>query len=119
VPEHYDFFETPIIPYTTLQDRTEVVIHVRDGETMQQSAVRGIVARAAASLPEGAAIPLHCYGRLGVRITDPWFIHVLEELDEEALSTDHEVAQSQDIEQSLKSPEQFKRSRYRKDEGGK
>jgi hypothetical protein len=48
-----------------------------------------------------------------MRITDTWFIHVLEELDEESLSTDHELAQSLDIEQSLKSPEQFKRSRYR------
>ncbi len=116
MPGHYDFFETPITPYTTLQDRSEVIIHVRDGDTMQQAAIRGLVARSATGLPEGAAVPLHCYGRLGVRIHDTWFIHVLEELDEAALATDHEVAQSQDIEQSLKSPEQFKRSRYRKDE---
>lgn len=117
--KHFDFFETPIIPYTTLEDRAEVVIHVRDGETMQQAAVRAVVARSPEGLPEGTAVPLHCYGRLGVRIPDAWFIHVLEELDEEALSTDHELAQSQDIEQSLKSPEQFKRSRYRKEEGGR
>lgn len=116
MPGHYDFFETPIVPYTTLQDGAEVVIHVRDGDTMQQAAVRGIVSRTAARLPGGSAVPLHCYGRLGVRIPDTWFIHVLEDLDEAALSTDHELAQSQDIEQSLKSPEQFKRSRYRKDE---
>jgi hypothetical protein len=111
--QHYDFFETPLIPYTTLVEGTEVVLHVRDGETMQQAAVRGIVARSPDKLPDGQGTLLHCYGRLGMRITDTWYIHVLEELDEESLSTDHELAQSLDIEQSLKSPEQFKRSRYR------
>lgn len=110
---HYDFFETPLIPYTTLQDQAEVVIHIRDGDTMQQGAVRGIVSRSLDRLPDGQGIELQCYGRLGARISDTWYIHVLEELEEDSLATDHELAQSLDIEQSLKSPEQFKRSRYR------
>jgi hypothetical protein len=113
---HYDFFETPVIPYTTLQEGAEVVIHVRDGDTMQQMAVRGIVSRRRESLPGGDGVDLVCYGRLGARISDPWFIHVLAELEETALATDHELAQGLDIEQSLKSPEQFRKSRFRKDQ---
>ena len=113
--KQYDFFETPVIPYTLLVEMAEVEIHVRDTETMEQSGVRGIVAKSLDRLPEGRGIKLNCYGRLGARIQDSWFIHVLEEMDDASLSTDHLVAQSMDMEQSLKSPEQFKKSRYRKD----
>ena len=113
--KQYDFFETPVNPYTLLVEMAEVEIHVRDTETMEQSGVRGIVAKSLDRLPEGLGVKLNCYGRLGVRIQDPWFIQVLEELDDASLSTDHLVAQSMDMEQSLKSPEQFKKSRYRKD----
>jgi hypothetical protein len=113
--EEYDFFETPIIPYTTLQDQAEVEIHVRNTETMEQSAVRAIVARSKDKLPDGQGCTLNCYGRLGARIHDEWYIHVSEELDEEALATHHETAKKMDMEQSLDSPEQFKKSRYRKD----
>ena len=113
--KEYDFFETPVNPYTLLSDMAEVEIHVRDTETMEQSGVRGIVARSRDRLPEGQGIKLNCYGRLGVRMNDPWFIHVLEEMDDSSLSTDHITAQSMDIEQSLKTAEQFKKSRYRKD----
>jgi hypothetical protein len=115
-----DFFETPINPYTLLVDGTEVTIHVRNTETMEQGAVRGIVSRkleALGAAGEGTEIAvLNCYGRLGVRLTDAWYMKVLEHMDDEALRTDHVLAQSLDIEQSLKSPEQFKKSRFRKDQ---
>lgn len=111
-----DFFETPIIPHSMLIDGAEVVLHVRNTETMEQSAVRGIVAKNPANLPEGDNAKLNCYGRLGAKVAGAWYIHVLEEMEEGALATDHLEAQSQDIEQSLKSPEGFKKSKYRKDE---
>ncbi|MCX7171448.1 MAG: hypothetical protein NTY41_14515 [Proteobacteria bacterium] len=114
--KQYDFFETPVNPYTLLVEMAEVEIHVRDTETMEQSGVRGIVARSLEKLPAGQGVKLNCYGRLGARISDPWFIHVLEEMDDASLATDHIKAQSMDMEQSLKSPEQFKKSRYRKDQ---
>jgi len=113
--KEYDFFETPINPYTILVEMAEVEIHVRDTETMEQCGVRGIIAKSLARLPDGSGHKLNCYGRLGVRINDPWFIHVLEEMDESSLATDHIKAQSMDMEQSLKTAEQFKKSRYRKE----
>lgn len=115
--EEYDFFETPVIPYTVLQDQAEVEIHVRNTETMEQSAVRAMVAKSIDKLPEGKGSTLNCYGRLGARINDAWYIHVIEELDEEALATHHEIAKKMDMEQSLDSPEQFKKSRYRQEPG--
>lgn len=111
-----DFFETPIIPHTILVEGEEVVLHVRNTATMEQSAVRGVVSKNAASLPEEGTAKLNCYGRLGAKVPGSWFIHVIEEMEEGALATDHLEAQSQDIEQSLKSPEAFKKSKYRKDE---
>lgn len=113
--DEFDFFETPVIPYSILSPGAEVRLHVRNTETMEQTAIRGVVARSIEALPNGSGARLNCYGRLGARISDEWFIHVLEELEDEALSTDHIKAQSLDIEQSLKSPEQFKKSRFRED----
>lgn len=112
----YDFFDTPITPYGVLQDEAEVSLHIRDTDTMEQRAVRAIVSTSRDKLPGGTGDRLYTYGRLGVRIESEWYIHIIEELNEAALATDHEVAQSQDIEQSLKSAEQFKKSRYRKSE---
>jgi hypothetical protein len=114
--DEYDFFETPVIPYTILQDGAEVTIHVRDTDTMEQSGVKAIVSRDLAALPEGHNCRLHVYGRLGEKISSDWYMHVLEDLDEAALATDHELAQSMDMEQSLGSAEKFKESRYRKRE---
>lgn len=110
----YDFFETPVNPYTLLVEGAEVVIHTRHGETMEQGALRGIVSRRVETL-SGDIARLTCYGRLGVRISDEWYMQIIEHLEDDALSTDHNLAQSLDIEQSLKSPEQFKKSRYRQD----
>lgn len=112
--EDCDFFETPIIPFTVLQEGAEVVIHVRNTETMEQRGVRAIVTKNPDSLPEGENCRIHLYGRLGVKMNSDWYMHVLEELDENALSTDHILAQSMDMEQSLGSAEKFKESRYRK-----
>lgn len=113
--DEYDFFDTPIVPLTILQDQQEVKINVRNTHTMEQSAVRAIVARSIEGLPDGEGAPLNCYGRLGARIQEQWYIHVLEELEEAALATHHETARKMDMEQSLDSPEQFKKSRYRKE----
>jgi hypothetical protein len=110
----YDFFDMPVMPYTTLQDGAEVAIHVRDTETFEQFAVRGVVATDPAKLPSGEGSRLHTYGRLGVRIASNWWIEILEFQDEAALNTDHIVAQSLDIEQSLGSPETFRQSKFRK-----
>ena len=55
---------------------------------------------------------------LGVRITDEWYMQIVEHMDDAALATDHNLAQSLDMEQSLKSAEQFKKSRYRPDKEG-
>ncbi|MCC7413756.1 MAG: hypothetical protein IT495_19235 [Gammaproteobacteria bacterium] len=115
--DDYDFFDTPIIPYTLLAEGVEITLHVRHSETMEQKSVRGTVARKAAALPEEGTHRLHVYGRLGEHISSDWFIHVTEELDEAALATDHELAQSLDMEQSLKSAEKFKESRYRQPKG--
>ncbi len=112
--EEYDFFDTPITPYTILVDGAEVVLHVRSSETMEQKSVRGVVSRDGSALPAQGTHRLHVYGRLGEHISSGWHIHVLEELDEGALATDHELAQSMDIEQSLKSAEKFKESRFRR-----
>ena len=113
--DEYDFFDTPIVPLTILQDQQEVKINVRNTHTMEQSAVRAVVARSIEGLPGGEGVTLNCYGRLGARIQEQWYIHILEELEEEALSTHHETAKKMDMEQSLDSPEQFKKSRYRKE----
>ncbi len=110
----YDFFDTPITPYTILQEMAEVNIHVRSTDTMEHTAVKAIVSQSPDKLPEGEHSRLYVYGRLGEKIASNWYIHVIEELDEAALSTDHELAQSQDMEQSLGSAEKFKQSRYRK-----
>lgn len=113
--QEFDFFETPVLPYTVLVEGAEVKIHVRDAGTMEQGAVHGIVSRKPESLGDGEIVQLNCYGRLGVRITDDWYMKILAHLEDDALTTDHVVAQSLDIEQSLRSPEQFKKSRFRKD----
>jgi hypothetical protein len=110
----FDFFDTPITPYTVLRDQAEVEIHVRDTETMEQRGVRAIVARSAGSLPDGEGARLNVYGRLGERIHQEWYIQILDELEEEALATEHERAQKLDIEQSMGADEKFKQSRYRK-----
>lgn len=110
----YDFFETPVNPYTVLVDGDEVIIHVRNSETMEQGALRGVVSRQVEKL-SGDVAKLNCYGRLGARIADAWYMQIVEHLDDAALSTDHNLAQSLDMEQSLKSAEQFKKSRYRQD----
>ncbi len=112
--DEYDFFETPITPYTVLEDQAEVELHIRDTATMEQRGVKAIVARSLDKLPEGQGRRLNVYGRLGERIKHEWYIHILEDLDETSLATDHEYAQSLDIEQSLGSSEKFKESRYRK-----
>lgn len=112
--DEYDFFETPITPYTVLVDRAEVEIHIRDTATMEQSGVKAIVAQSMDRLPDGKGHKLNVYGRLGERFKQEWYIHILEDLDEDSLATDHEYAQSLDIEQSLGSSEKFKESRYRK-----
>lgn len=114
----YDFFETPVNPFTVLVEGTEVVIHIRSTETMEQGALRGIVSKNKESLPDGEVAKLNCYGRLGARINDAWYIQIIEHMEDDALATDHNLAQSMDIEQSLKSPEQFKKSRYRNDKEG-
>ncbi len=113
----YDFFDTPVAPYSVLQDQAEVCIHVRSTDTMEQKAVRAIVANSLEKLPGGVGERLNTYGRLGARIPSEWYIYIIEDLEESALATDHELAQSLDIEQSLKSPEKFKQSRYRKKDG--
>lgn len=110
----YDFFDMPVMPYTTLQEGAEVQIHVRDSETFEQFAVRAVVASDPAKLPGGDGSRLHTYGRLGVRIPSSWWIEILEFQDEAALNTDHITAQSLDIEQSLGSPESFRESKFRK-----
>lgn len=54
---------------------------------------------------------------LEVRDTDTFerlVVHILHELEEDALATDHEMAQNLDIEQSQGADEKFKESRYRK-----
>ena len=116
--DDYDFFETPINPFTILVEQQELEIHIRHSETMEQKSVKAIVAKSLDQLPEGDNSRLHVYGRLGERISSEWYIHIIEELDEDALSTDHELAQSMDMEQSLGSAEIFKESRYRKRKKG-
>jgi len=113
--QEYDFFDMPVMPYTVLQEGAEVDIHVRDTATMEQMAVRAVVATDPDKLPSGSGARLHTYGRLGVRIESNWYIEILEKLDESALATDHVLAQSLDIEQSLDSPETFRKSRYREE----
>lgn len=112
--EEYDFFDMPVMPYTVLQEGAQIDIHVRDTQTFEQFAVRAVVASDPAKLPGGEGSRLHTYGRLGVRIQSNWWIEILEFLDESALHTDHLVAQSLDIEQSLGSPESFRESKFRK-----
>lgn len=116
IVREFDFFETPVAPYTLLSEGAEVTIHVRNAETMEQGAVRGIVSRNKDGLTGDEIAQLNCYGRLGVRINESWYIAVLEHLDDAALATDHTLAQSLDIEQGLKTAEQFRKSRYRKDQ---
>jgi hypothetical protein len=109
----YDFFDTPITPFTVLQDGAELSIHIRDSETMEQRGVRAIVTRNPGQLPEADRARLNVYGRLGERIQEEWFIHILSDLEEDALATDHEKAQKLDMEHSLGADEAFRRSRYR------
>lgn len=115
--QEFDFFDTPITPYTVLKDQAEIEIHIRDTETMEQRGVRAVIATSPEKLPDGEGAKLNVYGRLGERIQQEWYIHILDELLEEALATDHEKAQKLDIEQSLGSAEKFKESRYRKPKG--
>ena len=112
--DEYDFFDTPVTPYTVLQNGAELEIHVRDTETMEQSGVRCVVGRSLDDLTDGKGVKLNVYGRLGARFEEQWYIHVIEVSGEGALATDHVLAQSLDMEQSLKSPEQFRQSKYRK-----
>lgn len=114
--EEYDFFDTPIRPYTLLKDGGEVELNIRDTNTMESSAVRALVATTPSKIPDDARALLHVYGRLGERFPQQWYIQILEVLDEQALSTDHLEAQKLDIEQSLGADEKFKESRYRKKE---
>lgn len=114
--EEFDFFDTPIRPYTLLKDGEELAINIRNTHTMEQRAVLAIVATSRERLPNGEGAPLHVYGRLGERFPQQWYIRILDDLAEEALSTDHEHAQKHDIEQSLGADEKFKESRYRKKE---
>jgi hypothetical protein len=118
IVHEFDFFETPVAPYAILSEGAEVTIHIRDAETMEQGAVRGIVSRSREALQGDEIARLNCYGRLGARINEAWYMQVLERLDDEALATDHTIAQSLDIEQGLKTAEQFKKSRYRKEQEG-
>ena len=67
--DEYDFFETPITPYTVLVDQAEVELHIRDTATMEQSGVKAIVGRSLDKLPEGQGFKLNVYGRLGERIS--------------------------------------------------
>lgn len=110
----YDFFDTPITPYTALREQAELEIHIRDTETMEQRGVRAVVARTPERLPEGARAKLNVYGRLGERIHEEWYIHIVSELAEEALATEHQHAQKLDMEQSLGADEAFKKSRHRR-----
>lgn len=116
--DEYDFFDTPINPFTILVEQEELKINIRHAETMEQKSVKAFVAKSLDKLPEGDHNRLHVYGRLGEHISSDWYIHIIEELEEEALSTDHELAQSMDMEQSLGSAEKFKESRYRKKKEG-
>ena len=116
--DEYDFFDTPINPFTILVEQEELKINIRHAETMEQKSVMASVAKSPEKLPEGDYSRLNIYGRLGERMSPDWYIHILKELDEEALSTDHVLAQSMDMEQSLGSPEKFKESRYRKKKEG-
>jgi hypothetical protein len=113
----FDFFDTPIQPYTVLKDRAELDLHIRDTSTMEQRAVRAVVATSMDKLPRGEGAVLNLYGRLGERIRQQWYIHILGDLEEDALGTDHEMAQSLDIEHSMESTERFKESKYRKPKG--
>lgn len=115
--QEFDFFDTPITPYTVLKDQTELEIHIRDTETMEQRGVRAVVAKSPEQLPDGDRAKLNIYGRLGERIHDEWYIHIIEELAEEAMATDYVKAQKLDIEQSMGADEKFKESRYRKPKG--
>lgn len=110
----YDFFDTPILPYTILKDRAELELHIRDTETMEQRAVRAIVASSSSMLAADSCAVLHVYGRLGERIPQQWFIQILGDLDDSALGTDHNTAQALDIEQAMESTENFRVSKYRK-----
>ena len=83
--DEYDFFDTPITPYTVLVDGAEVELHVRDTATMEQHGVRAIIAKSMEGLPDGAGATLNVYGRLGERIREDWFIHVIEDMDDAAL----------------------------------
>jgi len=114
----FDFFDTPILPYTILQDRAELDLHIRDTDTMEQRAVRAVVATSPEKLPGGQGAVLNVYGRLGERIRQEWYIHILGDLEEAALGTDHEYAQSLDIEHAMEATEKFKESKYRKPKNG-
>ena len=97
----FDFFETPVLPYTVLVEGAEVTIHVRNAETMEQGAVQGIVSRRRESLGDGEVVRLNCYGRLGVRISDEWYMRVTAHLEDDALTTDHIVAREGTITGSI------------------
>lgn len=105
----YDFYDTEIQGISVLRDGAEVQIHLRDRDTMQSRAVRAIVADSHDKLPDGEK--LYLYGRLGVSLPSPWYIKILEELEEEALATDADLAGRLDPEMQMGSAESFKRSR--------
>lgn len=107
----YDFYDMETMGIGVLKEGEEVEIHVRDRETMESKAVRARVSRSREKLKE--AERLHIYGRLGVSIPEEWYIEVLEELGEEALGTDAELAERLDPEMAMKSSEEFKRGRRR------
>lgn len=105
----YDFYDTELHGIELLKDGQEVVIPVRDRETMTSQVVRAVVSQSQERLPDG--VRLHIYGRLGVPIESSWYIKVLEEIDDEALETRPEDVEHLDPELALKSPEAAPRAR--------
>ena len=113
MPGHgYDFYDMETKGVEVLKDGTQVEIHVRDRENLESMAVRAIVSRSPEKLKD--AERLYIYGRLGVSIPDEWYIEVIEELGDEALGTEAELAERLDPEMAMGASEKFKRGRRRK-----
>jgi len=103
----YDFYDMETQGMEVLKEGEEIEIRVRDRETMETKAVKAMVSTDPGKLP--GASKLYIYGRLGVPLPSPWYIKVIEELGEEALGTDAEVADV--LESRVKSAEAFKKPR--------
>lgn len=115
MPGHgYDFYDMETLGMEILKDGAEVEIHVRDRENLESKAVRALVAKSPDKLTN--AERLHIYGRLGVSAPDEWYIEIVEELGEEALGTEAELAERLDPEMAMKAAEQFKKGRPAKKE---